>query len=180
VSAADEAAPTLRGERVTLRPVRADDADPLAEILREPDVARWWGEYDARRVRDEIVGDPDTVALAIEAGGEVIGLIQYHEETDPDYRHAGVDLFVGAGLRGQGYGGEAVRLLAQHLFDERGHHRLTIDPAAANERAIRAYERVGFRAVGVMRRYERGPDGTWHDGLLMDMLAGELRPAEPR
>jgi aminoglycoside 6'-N-acetyltransferase len=34
---------------------------------------------------------------------------------------------------------------------------------------------VGFRPVGVMRRYERGPDGVWHDGLLMDMLAGELR-----
>jgi aminoglycoside 6'-N-acetyltransferase len=29
--------------------------------------------------------------------------------------------------------------------------------------------------VGVMRAYERGDDGTWHDGLLMDLLAGELR-----
>jgi aminoglycoside 6'-N-acetyltransferase len=27
----------------------------------------------------------------------------------------------------------------------------------------------------VMRSYERGPDGTWHDGLLMDLLATELR-----
>ena len=63
-----------------------------------------------------------------------------------------------------------------HLFEERGHHRLTIDPAAANERAIRAYERVGFRRVGIMRAYERGPDGVWHDGLLMDLLRGELRP----
>ena len=51
---------------------------------------------------------------------------------------------------------------------------MSIDPAAANERAIRAYERVGFRRVGVMRAYERGPDGTWHDGLLMDLLRDEL------
>jgi len=29
--------------------------------------------------------------------------------------------------------------------------------------------------VGRMRQYERGPDGTWHDCLLMDMLAEELR-----
>jgi aminoglycoside 6'-N-acetyltransferase len=27
-----------------------------------------------------------------------------------------------------------------------------------------------------MRRYERGADGTWHDGLLMDLLPGDLRP----
>jgi aminoglycoside 6'-N-acetyltransferase len=33
---------------------------------------------------------------------------------------------------------------------------------------------VGFRRVGVLREYERGPDGMWHDGLLMDMLTGEL------
>jgi aminoglycoside 6'-N-acetyltransferase len=67
-----------------------------------------------------------------------------------------------------------VRTLARWLFDVRGHHRITIDPAVANERAIRAYERVGFRRVGVMRRYERGADGTWHDGLLLDLLPEEL------
>lgn len=69
-------------------------------------------------------------------------------------------------------------MLARYLFDERGHHRLTIDPAAANARAIRAYERVGFRPVGVMREYERGPDGVWRDGLLMDLLASEFGAAE--
>jgi hypothetical protein len=54
-----------------------------------------------------------------------------------------------------------------------GHHRITIDPAAENAAAIRAYEKVGFRPVGVMRRYERDVDGDgWHDGLLMELLAG--------
>jgi aminoglycoside 6'-N-acetyltransferase len=59
---------------------------------------------------------------------------------------------------------------------------LTIDPAADNEAAIKAYEKVGFGRVGIMRAYERGPDGTWHDGLLMDMLAEELveDPADAR
>jgi aminoglycoside 6'-N-acetyltransferase len=75
---------------------------------------------------------------------------------------------------GRGLGADAVRRLARHLFEDRGHHRITIDPAAHNERAIRAYRRVGFRPVGVMRRYERGGDGTWHDGLLMDLLPEEL------
>jgi RimJ/RimL family protein N-acetyltransferase len=64
--------------------------------------------------------------------------------------------------------------LARHLFDQRGHHRITIDPAAANDQAIRSYAQVGFRPVGIMRQYERGGDGHFHDGLLMDLLRGEL------
>jgi aminoglycoside 6'-N-acetyltransferase len=167
---------TLAGSRVTLRPVAADDAERLTEIVREPDVAAWWGSYDAQRVRDDLLGpEPDKVVYAIEADGDVIGLIQYYEENDPDYRHASVDLFVATAWQGRGYGTEALRVVARHLFDDRGHHRLTIDPSATNERAIRAYEKVGFRPVGVMRQYERGPDGTWRDGLLMDMLADELQ-----
>jgi aminoglycoside 6'-N-acetyltransferase len=45
---------------------------------------------------------------------------------------------------------------------------------AANERAIRAYTRVGFRPIGRMRAYQRTADGGWEDGLLMEMLADEL------
>ena len=76
--------------------------------------------------------------------------------------------------RAQGLGPDAIRTLAVHLIDERGHHRLSIDPAVANTRAIAAYAKVGFRPVGVMRRYQRLTDGTWVDALLMDLLAEEL------
>ena len=102
-------------------------------------------------------------------------MIQSYEETDSMYRHAGIDISIRSPWQGKGLGPEAIRTLARFLIDERGHHRLTIDPAAHNTNAIKAYERVGFRPVGVMRKYERGPDGKWHDGLLMDMLAEELR-----
>jgi aminoglycoside 6'-N-acetyltransferase len=112
--------------------------------------------------------------FAIEVGGALVGAIGYSEEETPDYRHAGLDLFLAADSQGQGIGPEALRLLGRHLIEERGHHRLVIDPAASNERAIKAYERVGFKPVGVIRSYERGPDGTFHDGLLMDLLADEL------
>jgi aminoglycoside 6'-N-acetyltransferase len=165
----------LRGERVTLRPAESGDADGLAEILQEPGVAPWWGRWDADRVRKELLGDEEVVVYAIEADGEVIGLIEYYEETEPDYRHAGMDIAMATAWQGQGYGTEALRVLAHHLFEARGHHRLIIDPAAANERAIRAYEKIGFHRVGVMRQYERSPNGTWRDGLLMDLLASELR-----
>jgi aminoglycoside 6'-N-acetyltransferase len=164
----------LRGERVVLRPVEEADVERLAAILTEPEVARWWHGYDAERVRSEYVEPVGEEAYAIEVSGEVVGLLLVSEENEPDYRHAGLDIALATSAQGRGLGTEALRVAARHLFAERGHHRLTIDPAAHNERAIRAYEKVGFRPVGRMRDYERGPDGTWHDGLLMDLLAPEL------
>ena len=165
----------LVGDRVTLRRGNADDVDALQAILAEPSVARWWGEPETREtILETFDGSDDSVLLVIEVHRELAGGIQYWEETDPDYRHAGIDVYVGERFQDRGLGTEAVRVLARYLFDVRGHHRLTIDPALANERAIRAYEKVGFRRVGVLRRYERGPDGTFHDGLLLDLLRDEL------
>jgi aminoglycoside 6'-N-acetyltransferase len=167
-------APTLQGERVTLRPIRTADAPALVSILTEPEVARWWGMQPPHQAADELVADDEAVVCAIEVEGDLVGCIQYYEEEDPDYRHAGMDIFLATAAQDRGLGSEALRLLGRYLVDQRGHHRLVIDPRADNERAIRAYERVGFRRVGLMRRYERGSDGEWHDGLLMDLLAGEL------
>jgi aminoglycoside 6'-N-acetyltransferase len=92
------------------------------------------------------------------------------------YRHAGIDIFLGAAYQGRGVGPQAAGLLARFLFEARGHHRITIDPAAANERAIRCYQKAGFLPVGVMRQYERGDDGQFHDGLLMELLRDDLLP----
>jgi len=170
------ARPVLAGRTVTLRPGRPGDAEVLHAILAEPSVSRWWGEPDpAAEVAAALRSDGPTVLLVVEIGGEVAGGIQYGEEDDPQYRHAGIDIYLSGRFQGRGAGTEAVGLLAGFLFARRGHHRLTIDPAVANEAAIRCYTKVGFRPVGVMRAYERGGDGRFHDGLLMDLLAGELR-----
>jgi aminoglycoside 6'-N-acetyltransferase len=165
---------SLRGERVTLRPLAEGDRARLVEILGEPEVARWFGTGSAEESADEFISDPNVTGFAIEVNGALVGAIEYSEEETPDYRHAGMDLFLATDSQGQGLGPEALRLLGRHLIEEQGHHRLVIDPAVSNERAIKAYERVGFKPVGVMRSYERGPDGTFHDGLLMDLLAEEL------
>jgi aminoglycoside 6'-N-acetyltransferase len=166
---------TLVGRRVRLRPGHPDDASRLRAILAEPSVSRWWGEPDpVVAIEEDLRGGGSSVLLVVEIDGQVAGGIQYHEENDPMYRHAGIDIYLGSRFQGQGAGREAVALLARYLFDQRGHHRITIDPAAANDQAIRSYARVGFRPVGVMRRYERGGDGHFHDGLLMDLLRGEL------
>ena len=163
----------LHGERVTLRPLVPADLPRLREILATPSVAEWWGTGTPEAEAADLL-DPGAAAYAIEVEGTVVGSIQVSEEATPDYRHASIDLFVDPAAQGRGHGSDAIRTVARSLF-RRGHHRLTIDPAVGNGRAIRVYEQLGFRPVGVMRAYERGRDGVWHDGLLMDMLAGELR-----
>ncbi len=159
--------------RVLLRPVDRSDLQGLTDILAEAGVSSWWGEYGLDKVESEFLAGSAT-SMAIEIGSVLAGAVQFTEETDPDYRHASVDIFLSDRWQGHGYGPEALKLLASHLINSRGHHRITIDPALENERAIRAYSSVGFRSVGVMRKYERGPDGRWRDSLLMDLLAEDL------
>jgi aminoglycoside 6'-N-acetyltransferase len=161
-------------ETLELRPLRPADAPALLRILQTPEVARWW---DAPDPGFPLTDDPESVRFTIVVDGRVAGLIQYWEEPEPKYRHAAVDVFLDPAVHGRGLGAEAVRRVAAHLIDERGHHRITIDPAAANAAAIKAYEKAGFRAVGVMRQYERDTGGTtFHDGLLMELIAAD-RPS---
>jgi RimJ/RimL family protein N-acetyltransferase len=155
---------------LALRPLAAADADDLRRIRATREVARWWeAPEDAFPMTDE----PEATRLTILVDGAVAGLIQYSEELEPKYRHASIDLFLDPALHGRGLGTEAVRRVVRLLI-ERGHHRVTIDPAVANVAAIRSYEKAGFERVGVMRRYERDADGRgWHDGLLMEHVAGD-------
>jgi aminoglycoside 6'-N-acetyltransferase len=170
-----EVVPTLVGDQVTLRPIRPSDREALIEVLRDPSVVAIWDSRGAEHSADELLaGGPHWTVWAIEVDGELAGSIQAAEEEDEDYRHAGIDIILSSRFQNRGLGTEAVRTLAHYLMDVRGHFRLTIDPATSNARAIRSYEKVGFKPVGVMRRYERGVDGTYHDGLLMDLVAGEL------
>jgi aminoglycoside 6'-N-acetyltransferase len=159
---------------IVLRPLREDDEAELRRIHETPDVARWWGMPEPGFPWSD---DPDSTRLAIELDGALAGMIEFWEEPTPRYRHATIDLFLDPAVRGRGIGGDAVAQLAQKLFAERGHHRVTIDPSVENLAAIRAYEKAGFTRVGVMRGYEREPDGPhWRDGLLMELLADDARP----
>ncbi|SFW80566.1 GNAT family N-acetyltransferase [Amycolatopsis australiensis] len=169
----------ITGRRVRLRPAAAADAARFEEILSHPDIARWWADAEepvAAQVSYLLEPDEGTTTYAVEHDGVVVGIELAFEEADPQYRHAGIDIAVHPDWQGRGLGSDAIRTLAEHLFTVRGHHRVVIDPAADNEAAIRLYRSLGFRPVGTMRAYERGPDGSWHDGLLMDLLAEDLVP----
>jgi aminoglycoside 6'-N-acetyltransferase len=155
---------------MVLRPLAEGDEAELLRIHRTQEVLRWWDNPEDGFPWDE----PESVRLTIEVDGAVAGLIQYSEEREPKYRHAAIDLFLDPRLHGRGYGSEAVRRVVGMLISERGHHRITIDPAIENVGAIRAYEKAGFRRVGVMHKHERDVGGGgWHDSLLMELVAGE-------
>ena len=158
----------LPESRLELRPLARGDEDALLRIHLTPEVVRWWDRPEGDFPWDE----PESTRFTILVDHQIAGMIQYWEEQEPRYRHAGIDLFLDPRLHGRGFGTEAVARVAEHLISERGHHRITIDPALANAAAIRCYEKVGFKPVGVMRRAERDPGGgAWHDCLLMELVA---------
>ena len=161
-------APTIAG--MILRPLAEGDEAELLRIHMTPEVIRWWDAPEQDFPWDE----PESTRLTIEVDGAIVGLIQYTEETRAEVPPCGdrpVSRSRPARTRLRQRGGRRVVRL---LIDERGHHRITIDPAVKNVAAIRAYEKAGFKPVGVMRQAERDADGSgWHDALLMELLAGE-------
>jgi aminoglycoside 6'-N-acetyltransferase len=163
--------PALVGERMTLRPPTAADAAPLLGILTEPEVSRWWVGYTPERIRDEILEPGD--ALIMEIDGRCAGAIFLYPHDDAEYEHVVIHLFLGAEWYRKRYGAEALTIVINHLAGL-GHHRFTLDPNVYNEPAIRSYERLGFRRVGVLRQYQLRPEGHWEDGLLLDLVTSDF------
>jgi aminoglycoside 6'-N-acetyltransferase len=159
---------TIEGDGLVVEPTRPEHGDRLRELRATPEVARWWDPAPE--------GWPQRTLEAVEqltvlVDGEVAGYIQYAEEADPDHRHADVDIFLGSEHQGRGLGTEALGLVVRHLIEERGHHRVTLSTSPDNARAIRSYEKAGFRPVGVMRRAARSRvTGEWEDELLMELV----------
>ena len=149
----------MRDGELRLRPFEPADAGPLAALLAEPEVRRWWpdGAYERER------------GWVIEVDGALAGWLEHEEEPYEWYPSVALDIALTSALHGRGYGRRALRLAIEH-FAARGHHRFTVDPRVENERAIRCYRAVGFEPVGVLRAYERDPAGGWRDGLLMDLV----------
>lgn len=180
--AADSPAPAapdrtyLTGPLVTLRPPVAEDAAPLLEILGEPEVSLWWVGYTAERVQDEIIARGD-VARIIEVDGRCAGALFVYRGDDPEYPTTVMHIFIGTAFRGRRIGEEAIALATAREFAD-GVTRITLDPNIYNEGAIRSYERLGFRRIGVLRDYQVRPGGALEDALFMDLTRRDF-PAGP-
>ncbi|HWO16247.1 MAG TPA: GNAT family N-acetyltransferase [Solirubrobacterales bacterium] len=129
--------PTLRNEGLILRPIEERDLDALVEIVSAPGVSEWWGFVESEeKLRADLLSDGD--AFAVEVDGEISGWLGVWEEDEPEFRHGGVDIMLAPDRQGRGIGPRALRMAVDWLIDECGHHRVTIDPAVGNDRAIRA------------------------------------------
>ena len=172
--------PTLRGERVVLRPFRPEDVPALWRMLHEPECMRLTGSqapFTLEAVeawyatRNEL---PDRLDLAIAdaATDACVGEVVLNEL---DSRNRACNFRIsltGPDVFGRGLGTEATRLMVTHAFETVGLHRVELEVYAFNPRARRVYEKAGFVTEG-LRRQVLWWEGVWHDAHLMSLLAPE-------
>jgi RimJ/RimL family protein N-acetyltransferase len=170
--------PTLRGERVTLRPVSPDDVEGLSEMVTDPEVRRLTGShgsFDLETLRDWYAtrGDhADRLDLAIVAEGGYVGEVVLNE-LDPDNLSCNLRIaLVGRRVFGKGYGTEAIRLVLDHAFATTPLHRISLGVYGFNERAAHVYKKIGFVQEGVLRDTLLW-EGRWHDSITMAVLRTE-------
>ncbi len=172
------------GSKVRLRPLRSDDVRLFAEWLRDPEVSHHLGrtsfprtEADERRWVEKVAADEANHVFAIEAlSGAVIGSIGLHN-LDWGRRQAELGIVIGERRYwDRGLGTDAVRALLGFAFDEMGLGRISLTVFDDNPRAIRCYEKCGFRHEGVERTVRVGA-GRYRTELRMGIVAREFREA---
>jgi aminoglycoside 6'-N-acetyltransferase len=147
----------VRGRLTTLRAAGADDVDRLVAWHADPDVSRFWDDETFTRAEmEERLARGDVEAWIVEEAGEPAGYLQVHAD--------GLDMFLIPSARGRQLGPDAGRAMAEHLLHDRGRERVTVDPYAWNDGAVRAWERAGFVEVS---RHEPDEEhtATW---ILME------------
>ncbi|MBO1900762.1 GNAT family N-acetyltransferase [Leucobacter weissii] len=166
----------LVGPLVTLRAPEPGDTGPLLAILQEPEVSEWWVGYTPDRVREDFI-DPPTGRI-IEVEGECAGAMMVLRGEDPEYPTTVIHLFIGTRFRGRRIGEEALALAIRGEFAA-GISRVTLDPNANNHGAIRSYERLGFKRIGVLRDYQVRPGGHLEDALFLDLTRSDFPDGPP-
>jgi aminoglycoside 6'-N-acetyltransferase len=156
------------GAGLTARPLIHSDLADIERMLAVPAVAEWYGDEPLAEQVGEIAAhiESDYVSpFLVALDGRPIGYIQaYHANCEDFWTRFGVpretfglDMFL-AEHRDQGLGSRLTRVMIARLFDLDGIVRVQIDPDAANARAIRAYEKAGFRRVGIYPGYYPGEE----------------------
>lgn len=177
------AAPFLVGERVYLRSLEDADLDRLCRWHNDTELynlllATNWPTSRAAvadwLTRKQAYTQSEwNLAICTAERGEHIGNI-YLRDIDWVARRAEIHIFVGEpSYRGQGLGQESLRLVCQHAFLSLGLRRIVLFVLADNSAAIHAYQRVGFREEGTLRRhaFKRGQPV---DVVVMGLLAQEF------
>ena len=146
---------TLRGRRVSLRTARPGDQAVLEQLRADPEIDHFMG-----------VGADD----------RPIGLVSFWDRAIP-HEAAELSIWIGQGHRDEGNGTEALSLALRYGFTQLSLHKIYLRVLDYNARAIRAYEKVGFRVEGHLRE-EMNVQGEWHDLIYMGVLEAEFAAAE--
>ena len=164
--------PTLEGELVVLRPIRAEDADVIDRIIADDTEIAWMtGSVHRRdeapepipleRLREvygawAVADDRLVLGVVDRESGDLVGEVVLGD-WDEGNRSCGFRTLVGAAGRGRGLGTEATRLVVEHGLRTMGLHRISLEVYAFNDRARHVYEKAGFVH-----------EGTGRDALLLD------------
>ena len=175
-------APSLTTARLLLRPLRAADAPALADYRSDPAVARyqtWITPYtvtDALSlIQDLQVGDPSEpgwfqYGIELRDNDSLVG--DFGVNLADNRQQAEIGFTLAAGQQGRGLGTEAVGAMLDHLFDDRGLHKVSAECDARNLASAALLERVGFRLEGHLRQHTFSK-GEWTDDLLFGLLASD-------
>ncbi|HTI24503.1 MAG TPA: GNAT family protein [Kutzneria sp.] len=174
--------PVLAGETVVLRPVIADDAVDMLEVLADGDVLRLTGSHgtlspdDVEPMRQWYGSRADhedrlDLAAVDRASGRYVGEVVLNE-LDPNNNSCSFRIALGATGQNRGLGTEATRLVLGYAFERVGLHRISLEVYSFNSRARRVYEKVGFQAEGVLRDALLW-EGQRFDAHVMSILAHE-------
>jgi RimJ/RimL family protein N-acetyltransferase len=173
----------IDGSRVVLRRHTRDNLPDFMRWYQDPEVARLTRYQDGPMRPDEIERffmmralGPDSLAMGIHvrATGRLIGSCAF-SQLDADNGSVMFHITIGEpDAWGQGFGSEATALMVEHAFSSLGLHRVALAVFAFNQRAIRAYRRVGFLDEGVARE-AIWREGRWWDEIHMSVLEPEWR-----
>ena len=155
-------AATPARKSISFVPVQPEHYALLRTWLNAPHMREWWGEPETELgyIRDMVEGRDTTRPFLIASEGEPVGYIQYwyigHHQNEQWVKDhpwlmefpsdtIGVDLSIGDKSKlSQGLGSAALAAFV-HMLRDQGHNNIIIDPDPANGRAVRAYEKAGFR-----------------------------------
>jgi RimJ/RimL family protein N-acetyltransferase len=174
----------LEGSLVHLRALEPADEPLMFRWINDPEVTQWllarypFSHKQERDFIDAAIPGYDVARFAIESrnDGNLIGECSLRVSNPAD-RSAALGILIGDRSRwGRGYGTDAVRTLCRFGFAMMGLHRIELEVFEENERAIRLYERLGFRHEGI-RRQAVFKFGCFHDIKHMGLLEGELSEA---
>jgi RimJ/RimL family protein N-acetyltransferase len=172
----------MQPARVRLRPVRRDDLDHLEAARNDPEWAgfNWFGHKPPEELRRRfeqtgLLDDGDGLLVVELADGTLVGDVGWHgvHYGPPATSTAlNIGIAIAPGQRGQGYGTEAQRLLADYLFATTRAERVEASTDVENLAEQRALEKAGFTREGVLRRAQFR-EGAFHDLVVFSRLRGE-------